>query len=186
MPSARALPNTAFIAPIERALKNDRVTALARVLAELNAANTFDDPGFFSPPRTDRYARRLLWRDRDDRFIVVAMTWAPGQCAQLHDHGGLWGAEIVVGGTMRESSFRVVERNGTRAARFVREPDVILTERTVGILVPPLEYHAYANAGAAVSHTLHVYAGPLETCIAYTPAAGDWWTGEERALHYDA
>ena len=167
-------------------MKRDRVTALAGVLAELSAAGTFADPTLFAAPRADRYSRRLLWRDRADRFVVTAMTWAPGQAAQLHDHAGLWGAEIVVRGTMRESAYRVLEHDGKGATRFAREAETVLAERSVGIVMPPHEYHAYANAGTTVSHTVHVYAGPMETCTAYTPADGDWWRGEVRTLRYDA
>jgi predicted metal-dependent enzyme (double-stranded beta helix superfamily) len=185
MPPARTVP-TAWIASIERAMKSDRVAVLAGVLGELSAAGTFDDPALFAPSRADRYARRLLWRDPHDRFVVTAMTWAPGQAAQLHDHAGLWGAEIVVSGTMRESTYRVAERDGNGATRFIGGADVVLAERSIGIVVPPLEYHAYANAGASISHTVHVYAGPMETCTAYTPAGGDWWRGETRTLRYDA
>jgi len=137
-----AIQKADYVAPIERALKHDRVTALAGALAELNAAGTFEDPAIFAAPRDDRYARRLLWRDRNDRFIVVAMTWAPGQSTQLHDHGGLWGAEIVVAGTMRETTYRALERDAGGATRFVREPDQLLAQRAIGVLVPPLEYHA--------------------------------------------
>jgi predicted metal-dependent enzyme (double-stranded beta helix superfamily) len=180
---ASAFPDAAIVAPIAAAVEADRVLAL--VLRELTSGGAFEDPALFAPARSDRYARRLLWRDRDDRFVIVAMTWSPGQSAPLHDHGGLWGAEIVIGGTMRESSYSMLERDaGT--ARFAREAELTLTEGTVAVLVPPLDYHAYANAGTAVAHTVHVYAGAHETCTAYTPLAGDWWSGEVRALHYDA
>ena len=181
-----ALPDAAIVEPIAQAVKADRVTSLATVLRELTAGGAFENPALFAPARTDRYVRRLLWRDRDDRFVIVAMTWNAGQQTPLHDHGGLWGAEIVVTGTMREQNFRIVERDAGGAARFAREPDLTLTERTVGFLVPPYDHHAYANVGESVAHTVHVYTGPLETCIAYSPAGGDWWTGEKHALAYDA
>lgn len=181
-----ASPGAKIIEPIGRAIREDRVTALANTLAEIASSGTFDDPNFFSPLRTDRYARRLIWRDPEGRFVVVAMTWAPGQGAPLHDHGGLWGAEVVVNGVMCEKNYRVIERNGTGGARFAREPDTILLERSVGIVVPPLEYHSYENAGTTVSRTVHVYAGMFEECVAFAPATDDWWRGERRTLTYDA
>jgi predicted metal-dependent enzyme (double-stranded beta helix superfamily) len=184
---AQSIPGADIIEPIERAVKDDRVTGLASVLAELNSTGSFEDGGFFSPPLGDHYARRLLWRDPAGHFLIVAMTWAPGQATPLHDHDGLWGAEIVVSGVMHETSYRKLEQND-RQTRFVHEGDTLLGERSVGILVPPLEYHAYRNAGRSVSHTVHVYAGLLENCTAFTRTQSDddWWTGERHALRYDA
>jgi predicted metal-dependent enzyme (double-stranded beta helix superfamily) len=179
-------PGAGVIEPIARAIRDDRVTALAGVLAQIASSGVFCDPNFFSPPRSDRYARRLLWRDPDERFVIVAMTWAPGQGAPLHDHGGLWGAEVVVDGVMREKNYRVIERDRAGGARFAREPDTILQERAVGIVLPPLEYHSYENAGTTVSRTVHVYAGMFEECVAFAPAIDDWWHGERRTLTYDA
>lgn len=172
------------IEPIERAVKDDRVTGLAAVLEQLNAAGTFEDPSL-SPPLDEHYARKPLWQDPAGKFVIVCMTWAPGQGTPLHDHGGLWGAEVVVSGTMHERAYRAIERDGERRMRFVHEGDIERVRRSVGILVPPYEYHAYRNAGTTVSHTVHVYAGTLETCTTYEREAGDWWTAQRGVLRYD-
>lgn len=173
-----------MIASIERAIGDDRVTSLAGALVKLASDGAFDDDAYFAPAIAGRYARRLLWRDPDERFVVIANTWAPGQGTPLHDHNGLWGAEIVVNGTMRESNYRLLERTA-HAARFSNEGDTILAERAVGVLAPPFEYHSYHNAGAGVARTLHVYAGMLDRCITYAPGAGEWWRAAERSLDYD-
>jgi predicted metal-dependent enzyme (double-stranded beta helix superfamily) len=176
----------AIVEQIERAVLNDRVTALAAALAELNARGLLDNENFFLPARSERYVRKLLWRDPADRFVMIGITWPPGLATPLHDHGGLWGAESVVTGTMRESTYRAIECDTAHGTRFAREGDVMLPERSVGILVPPLEYHVYHNVTDAVAHTVHVYSGPLEECNTYSPSGGDWWTAQRRTLQYDA
>lgn len=174
-----------IIGPIERAMKDDRVTALATALADLAATSNLSDANLFAAPLADRYARRMVWRDPEERFTIVAMTWGPGQGAQLHDHAGLWGAEIVVSGTMRECSYRPLERDPQRGTRFLPTSESVLETGAIGLLIPPLEYHSYRNDATTVSQTLHVYAGAFDACTAYSPSTSDWWTGERCTLNYD-
>ena len=174
------------IAPIEHVVNGERVSALGDVLAELSSSGTFQNPNFFAAAHSGRHARRLLWRDPADRFVIVAMTWAPNQGTPLHDHGGLWCAEVVVNGTMEESSYDAVEYDGKRGTRFIPTGSTRLPERSVALVLPPFEYHAYRNITSSVAHTVHVYAGLMQSCVAYTPLADDWWTGQRHALTYDA
>lgn len=54
----------------------------------------------------------LLRYDEHERFVGLidetpehqawVMTWLPGQCTDLHDHGGVTGAFTVVAGQLRE------------------------------------------------------------------------------------
>jgi predicted metal-dependent enzyme (double-stranded beta helix superfamily) len=175
-----------LIGPIGRAVDGDRVTGLARVVTQLEAAGAFEDPALYPAPRTDRYARRLIWRDPDERFVVVGVTWQPGQASPLHDHAGLWGVEIVVQGTMEEQAFRLVDRDALGRYRFHRESEGFVTRSSVGILLPPLEYHTFRNAGAQLAHTFHVYGGTLDHCRAFVEDDDGWWRGERVALAYDA
>jgi predicted metal-dependent enzyme (double-stranded beta helix superfamily) len=180
------VPHASIVEQIERAIETRSVAALASTLAQLSAGDSLSDPGFFASARSERYRRRLLWRDPKRRFVIVAMTWGPNQGAQLHDHGGLWGGEVVVRGAMHEERFRALECDPARGTRFERCGESVIRPGTVGVVEPPHEYHTYRNAAATVSHTLHVYAGPFDSCIAYTPSDGEWWTGEPTALNYDS
>ena len=175
-----------LISRIEQAVSGDKVTGLARVMAQLDAAGSFDDPALYPAPRADRYARRLIWRDPDDRFVVVSVTWQPGQASPLHDHAGLWGVEIVVRGMMEEQAFRLVERDAQGRYRFHRESEGLVSRSSIGILLPPLEYHAFRNAGTQVAHTFHVYGGAFDHCRAFVEDDDGWWRGESVTLAYDA
>lgn len=174
-----------LIAPIARAVKDDRATALAAVLAQLDEAGAFT-PDLFLAPNAKKYARNLIYRDPHERFVVVAMTWGPGQGSPLHDHAGLWGAEIVVSGSMSETMYELVGRDGEDRYRFARGMHRVSGKGTVGVLVPPREYHEFGNAGESVAHTIHVYGGDLTSSHAFSSEGDGWWKARRVELHYDA
>jgi predicted metal-dependent enzyme (double-stranded beta helix superfamily) len=166
-------------------MNEDRVTALAGALAQLDERGAFDYPGLFAPATKEHYARRLVWLEPNSRFIIIAMTWLPGQASPLHDHAGLWGAEIVVDGEMHETPFGLMECDGDRY-RFARGLDRVVKKGAIGILNPPLEYHDFGNKGTTVAHTLHVYSGNLESCRAYDADSEGWRRSRHVDLRYDA
>jgi 3-mercaptopropionate dioxygenase len=174
-----------LIGPIERAVKTDRTVTLAGVLAGLYDKGVLVQD-LFAPPNPDHYVRRLIWRDPEDRFVAIAITWAPGQGSPLHDHGGLWGAEIVVDGAMSETIFELLDKDGSSRCRFRRGKHRECREGTVGVLVPPRDYHEFGNSRDAVAHTFHVYGGDLKTARTFTEGEDGWWTARPVELHYDA
>jgi len=176
----------ALVEPILRAVKDDRVTGLANTIARLGESGTFEDPGLYLSACPEHYARRLIWRDPENRFVVVGMTWAPGQTTPLHDHGGVWGVEIVVGGTMRETSFRLVDRDPDGRYRFIRAGERMATKGMAGVLCPPHDYHTFGNAGTTPAYTLHVYGGTMSRCNVFSAESDGWWRAENVQLGYDA
>ena len=175
-----------FLDPIRRAVRSDRVTELTPVLAGLAQRGAFDSGELFAGVRDDRYARRLLWSDPDGEFTILAMTWAPGQGAPLHDHGGLWGAEVVIEGTMRETPFSHVDRSAGGRFRFTEEPANVRTRAEVGVVTPPREYHVFGNAGHTVARTIHVYSGDIPHCTMYCRESDGWWVARHAVLGFDA
>jgi 3-mercaptopropionate dioxygenase len=174
----------ALVTPIARAVKDDRVTSLAGVLAGLCAQGAIG-PDLFLPPQPDHYARKLIWQDPADRFVVVAMTWAPGQGSPLHDHAGLWGAELVVDGVMSETLFELVGRGDDGRYAFKEGLHRTSGRGTVGVLIPPLEYHDFGNGGSTVAHSLHVYGGDLRASQAFAQDDDGWWSARSVTLRYD-
>ncbi len=175
----------ALVAPIARAIKDDRMTALAASLGAVRASGALDDPSLFPDPNAARYTRKLVWTDPGGRFVVVAMAWAPGQGAPLHDHGGLWGAEIVIRGLMVETTFELTQRVDDRW-HFRRNEERASPVGCVGLISPPNEYHALRNAGDDVARTLHVYAGDLYRSRTFTELGDGWCRASTVQLSYDA
>jgi hypothetical protein len=62
-----------------------RCRAVKHVLEETFAAGTEFLDARFLVPNTERYARRLVHRDPDNRYTVIAMVWNVGQGTPLHD-----------------------------------------------------------------------------------------------------
>jgi predicted metal-dependent enzyme (double-stranded beta helix superfamily) len=175
-----------LVDPIRSAIRHDRVGELARTLTQLHRCGTLEQDGLFAPGSRDHYTRRLVWLEPDASFVVIAMTWLPGQASPLHDHAGLSGAEIVVDGEMHESTFRLKERHEGGRYRFARDLDRIVAKGAVGIVNPPYEYHDFGNAGSTTAHTLHVYGGDLQSCQAFEAEDDGWWRSRRVDLHYDA
>ena len=141
----------------------------------------------YPEPSPDRYARRLVYADAWGRFVVIAMTWGPGQKTPLHDHAGVWCVEVVVDGRMEVVSYQLLEENKSLGhCRFERRETVAAPPASSGALIPPFEHHVFSNAGEEVAHTLHVYGGPMNRCDIFEPLAAGWWQRVHRELRYDA
>ena len=175
----------ALVAPIARAIKDDRTTTLAAVLETLRASGALDDGALFPEPNSSRYARKLIWADPGRRFVVLGITWTPGQGAPLHDHAGLWGGEIVVCGTMAETTYELTSCTGDRW-HFHPSEERFAPAGTVGMISPPFEYHSLRNAGNEIARTLHVYSGELTESRAFSERGDGWYSSRSVPLQYDA
>jgi hypothetical protein len=154
----------ALVEPIRRAIKEDRVTTLARTVALLGESGAFEND-LFLDPNAERYARRLIWRDPDDRFV---------------------GVEIVVRGTMMETAYRICERDAFGRIRFERERDRVCEEGSAGVLVPPHDHHVFGNIGSTTAHTIHVYGGAFARSTMFVPEADGFCRQQVVTLGYDA
>jgi len=162
--------------------------AVKHTLQDGLRSGTLDVPAGMRQPRTDTYARRLLYRDPQGRYSMVVMTWGPGQRTPLHDHAGIWCVEGVVEGGMDVTQFDLIDDHAGPAAggyRFEEKGRVHAAVGSAGSLIPPFEYHILANALDRPSITLHVYGGEMTSCHVFEPADGGRYVRRERALSYD-
>lgn len=126
-------------------------------------------------PVPDKYARRLLHRDPQDRYTVLVMVWGPGQATPLHDHAGTWCVECVYRGRIRVTSYSV--RGGdpeTGVVQFEQEKQIMAGVGEAGALIPPFEYHTIENPNSDSSITLHVYGGEMTHCHVFEPVEGGY------------
>lgn len=165
----------------------DSESITARVkgdLAELLSGSRLDLPKSYWRTRPEGYARRLLHQNGDLGYTAVVMTWAPGQCTPLHDHGGLWCVEGVVDGTMEVTQFDLTDRSDD-SFEFVRRGTLRAGVGSAGALIPPVDYHVLGNALTdRPSVTLHVYGGDLTACHVFLPRADGRYERHNRALSY--
>lgn len=161
---------------ITQQVKLDLCDVLSRMALQL--------PAGYRRTRAEGYARRLLHHNPERNYSAVVMTWAPGQCTPLHDHGGLWCVEGVVAGVMQVTQFDLIDIvEGTY--RFVERGRVTASVGTAGSLIPPSDYHILGNAlEDRPSITLHVYGGDLTHCHVFVPRADDRYERQDRQLSY--
>lgn len=138
----------------------------------------------FLQPVPGKYARRLVHKDPDGAYTVLAMVWGEGQGTPLHDHAGKWCCEIVYQGRIKVVQFDLETAIDAPVLSFKQQDTIYAGVGEAGALIPPFEYHSIENAsesGAAV--TIHVYAGELTWCHAFFPVEGGFRM-ERRELCY--
>jgi predicted metal-dependent enzyme (double-stranded beta helix superfamily) len=137
-------------------------------------------------PTPDCYARRLIHRDPQNRYTVLAMVWDRGQGTPLHDHAGTWCVECVYRGRIRVTSYSVHGGDPERdLVQFQRETMIMAGVGEAGALIPPFEYHVLENAAEGPAVTIHVYGGEMSYCHIFEPADGGYLR-KYRELRYTA
>lgn len=153
-------------------------------LCEVLSTSALDLPQKYWRTREEGYARRLLHEDPQGRYTAVIMTWAPGQCTPLHDHGGLWCVEGVVDGVMQVTQYDLTGQSDG-AFSFSECGKVRAGVGTAGALIPPVDFHVLGNAlEDRPSLTLHVYGGDLTTCHVFLPRPDGRYERQDRCLSY--
>jgi predicted metal-dependent enzyme (double-stranded beta helix superfamily) len=189
MPELAPNPLSGFAENVERSLEVGSPAAIAQsvreALAARIAAGAVALPPSASSAFPDRYARRLIYRDPEGRFSIVAMAWGPGQFAPVHDHDGAWCVEGVLGGATFSEPYRKID-SPDGLWRFEPQARGIMRFGETGAIFPPFEHHVYGNASQdEPALTLHVYGPELLKCACYTREEDGTWTRRERALSYD-
>jgi len=183
-PGARRLIQVVGAA-VKQASSDAIADGVKQGLCELISSREFQLPDAFLQAEKDHYARRLVYRDPDDDFSIVAMTWGVGQGTPLHDHFGLWCVEGVCHGRIRIEQY--AHRESRAGLERFRLEEVMHSEvGGAGCLIPPHEHHRILNDSEDdVAVTLHIYGGEMTRCTIFHPENGDWYRPEVRSLHYD-
>ncbi|MFO1054536.1 MAG: cysteine dioxygenase family protein [Planctomycetota bacterium] len=121
-------------------------------------------------PRDDSYARHLLHRDRQNRFVVLALVWRPGQGTPIHDHS-CWGVMGLLENSLQEVGYERLDDGSRPGYAELRE----LTGRQVSAgstsyLLPPYqEIHAIGNNTDRITISIHVYGRDIDEVNVFEP-----------------
>lgn len=137
----------------------------------------------YTTPATASYARHLVYKHPDDRYVVVAMVWRPGQHTPIHDHGGVWCVEGVYQGQMDITQYDVIPMTDNHV-KVVPVRSMTAGLGNVGALIPPYDYHVMANTSQETAVTLHVYGGELTRCHVFIEDGTGLYEVQERELTY--
>jgi predicted metal-dependent enzyme (double-stranded beta helix superfamily) len=168
-------------------LRDDAVCCrqVKEVLIDVVAhGDRFIEPAYLTPA-PERYARRLLHRDREGRYTVLVMVWDRGQGTALHDHAGTWCVECVYQGRIRVTSYSLSGGEPEHdLVQFREERVVVAGIGEAGALIPPFEYHQLENPDDQPAVTLHVYGGEMTYCHIYEPVGEGCFRRRFRELRY--
>ena len=140
---------------------------LKRLLTELKAGRA--DWSLLAPHVAfdpQGYVRKRLFRNRE--WEVLLLCWLPGQKTVVHDHGGSWGATLMIAGEMNESLFRW--QGEGRPMRLAESRDIGLKRVTVETTAT---VHRVENRSTAPALSLHIYSPPLRMLHSYDPETGN-------------
>jgi len=100
----------------------------------------------------------LLYADPDGLFSIAALVFQPRARTTIHDHQSwvVWG---TFSGSERETRYRREDHGGESFPRLTRAWSKVFGAGEVSFIdPPPQDIHDVANAGDAVSISLHVHA----------------------------
>ncbi len=165
-----------FLRQLDEAVAQDCVNGRCERIKEI-LENAFHSPADlideeYMKPAPDCYARRLLHRDPEGRYSIVAMVWGVGQGTALHDHAGEWCVECVYRGKIKVVSYDLIGNENDPVVQFKREKEVFAGVGEAGALIPPFEYHTIENALDAPTVTVHIYGHELTWCNIFVPTEG--------------
>jgi len=134
-------------------------------------------------PSEGRYARHLLHRDAQDRFVVAAMVWKPGQGTPIHDHDGTWGMLGMLQGGLEVVNYYAEGAELAAGAVPLRsDPPHAPRARHPDCVCACADIHQVANKREETAVSIHVYPRDLEKCHVFNPLAGEGGRFEARTV----
>jgi predicted metal-dependent enzyme (double-stranded beta helix superfamily) len=113
-----------------------------------------------------RFRRHPLAGSDELGCSALVMYWPPGHATLPHDHGGLWGIEVVLDGELHVEEF--LRGGSSDAPALARTRAVQLGVGDLAVFTSPRYVHRCRNlSNATPTLTLHVYGGALERYLAY-------------------
>ncbi len=120
--------------------------------------------------RDDCYARHLLHKDRQNRFVVLALVWKPGQATPIHDHS-CWGVMGLLENSLEETIYERLDDGSRPDHAELRElQGGIVSAGSTSYLLPPYhEIHAIGNNTDETTISVHVYGRDIDEVNVYEP-----------------
>ena len=156
----------------EGARGRDFIHAAEPALKRLLEAGSFLPPEAMRPSE-ESYARHLLYRDPEERFIVAAMVWKPGQGTPVHDHDGAWGMLGMVEGGLEVVNYfadkEISEGEIALRSDAPHNPSASAQNSVCGCA----DIHTVRNRRDDVAVSVHVYPRDLQACHFFEPMDGE-------------
>ena len=121
----------------------------------------------------DCYTRHLLHRDPENRFVVLALVWMPGQMTPIHDHS-CWGVMGILQNSLEEVCYdRLDDGKRPDFAELEQSRGTDVGRGSVAYLLPPYEeIHRIGNTSSRPTISLHVYGRDLDAVNVFDQVSG--------------
>lgn len=131
----------------------ERVRRLVILLGRARLAHNLDPSWLITSPQG--YLRKQLHQSAKHGYEVLLLTWGPGQGSGVHDHGGAWGGEVVLTGSLTVTEYQpaALAEDAELGAGAV---SVLAAGKAIGLL-PGNDVHRCQNLGLTTTLSLHVY-----------------------------
>ena len=160
------------------------VEELREGLCSLIGSGTMTLPENMTSCCPGHYARRLVHRDPQRGYSIVAMTWDGNQGTSLHDHAGLWCVESVWLGSIEVLTYEMMEQRDA-LFRFEKRGSMRAGVGSAGCLIPPHDYHVIRNPTAERAVSVHIYGGDMAYCNVFQEREPGWFERQAKPLGFD-
>ncbi len=127
-------------------------------------------PAFAHQSCEENYARHLLYRDPQGRFVVAAMVWRPGQGTPIHDHDGSWGLLGLVQGQLKVVNYHPqTDAVAPGQVPLLPDPPHEPCARTDHAVCGCADVHQVQNLTGELAVSVHVYARDIDKCLVFEP-----------------
>ena len=120
-------------------------------------------PSKFAESHPDQFRQYLLHRDRDKRFSIISVVFAPGQGATPHNHT-VWG---LIGQLRGAELTRHYEDPKPGEALKLRSECVLKPGQTAAVSPTIGDIHDVSNVADGISVSIHVYGADLGSIARY-------------------
>ena len=150
----------------------DFIRAAEPALKRLLGAGSFLSPEAMRPS-DNSYARHLLYRDLEERFVVAAMVWKPGQGTPIHDHDGAWGMLGMVEGGLEVVNYFAAGEVAEGEVELRNDAPHTPSAGEQNSVCGCADIHTVRNRRDDVAVSIHVYPRDLEACHFFEPMDGE-------------
>lgn len=175
---------------VEAALAEPDAGSVERIRADLTSMAVHEDcplpADFYDEADLPNYRRHLLFGDDDSAYSCLLIKWPPDHVTPLHDHGGVWGIELVIDGALQVDEFVAADLAGA-PTRLTPQRSLILGVCDSTAFTDPRYVHRCRNLSSRkASLSLHVYGGMLAEFSTFRPATPGRFLPERQQASLDS
>lgn len=160
---------------IEGCLANPSADCVERIRLALTdfatAPNCPVAADFYDPADMGNYRRYLLHGSEGSAYSCLLIKWPPDHVTPLHDHGGVWGIELVIDGALQVEEYNAEAVNDEQTSLAPQRTTILGVCDSTAFVEPGYVHRCRNLSSRRPSLSLHVYGGMLAHFSTFHPVA---------------